>query len=213
MARSQQVTQAFPAVMVALAHNMLELKGHLSTISSGSFMIIRRLDPRTIAQSMPSLGTLLLDAVADGHSLGFVNGLDQDQLDAYWQGVAEEVGMGRRVLLAAEREGVLLGSIQLELCTKPNGHNRAEVQQLLVHCTARRSGIGMALMQALEIEALALRRGLLFLDAAVGSAAEQLVQQSGYERVGALPEYACTPNGRWHATAIYYKTLFTRNRR
>lgn len=176
-------------------------------------MIIRRLDPRTIALSMPSLGTLLLDAVADGHSLGFVNGLDQDQLDAYWQGVAEEVGLGRRVLLAAEREGVLLGSIQLELCMKPNGHNRAEVQQLLVHCTARRSGIGLALMQALEIEALALRRGLLFLDAAVGSAAEQLVQQSGYERVGELPEYACTPNGRWHATAIYYKTLFTRNRR
>jgi acetyltransferase len=176
-------------------------------------MIIRRLDPRTIADFMPHLGTLLLDAVADGHSLGFVNGLDQDQLDAYWQGVADDVGAGRRVLLAAERDGVLVGSVQLDLCDRPNGHNRAEVQKLLVHCTARRTGIGMALLQALEIEALGLRRGLLFLDTAVGSHAEQLFQKSGYDRVGELPEYACTPNGRWHATAIYYKTLFTRTRR
>lgn len=176
-------------------------------------MIIRRLDPRAIAERRPQLATLLLDAVADGHSLGFLNGLDQDQLDAYWQGVADEVGAGRRVLLAAERDGHLVGSAQLDLCLKPNGNNRAEVQKVLVHCTERRQGIGTALMQALEIEALALRRGLLFLDTAAGSEAEQLYRKSGYQRVGELPEYACTPNGRWHATAIYYKTLFTRSRR
>jgi len=176
-------------------------------------MIIRRLDPRAIAALRPQLATLLLDAVADGHSLGFLNGLDQDQLEAYWQRVADEVGAGRRVLLAAERDQVLVGSAQLDLCFKPNGDNRAEVQKVLVHCTKRRQGIGTALMQALEIEALASRRGLLFLDTAAGSEAEQLYRKSGYQRVGELPEYACTPNGRWHATAIYYKTLFVRNRR
>lgn len=176
-------------------------------------MIIRRLDPRAIAARLPQLGTLLLDAVADGHSLGFLNGLDQEQLDAYWQGVADEVGAGRRVLLAAERDGVVVGSAQLDLCDRPNGDNRAEVQKVLVHCTARRTGIGMALMEALEVEALALRRGLLFLDTAAGSEAEGLYRKAGYVRVGELPEYACTPNGRWHATAIYYKTLFVRTRR
>jgi len=175
-------------------------------------MIIRRLDPRAIAATREALATLLLDAVADGHSLGFLNGLDQDELDAYWRAVADEVGAGRRILVAAERDGVLVGAAQLELCQKPNGANRAEVQKLLVHCTARRVGVGTALMQALEIEALALRRGLLFLDTSVGSDAERLYRQCGYVRVGELPEYACTPNGRWHATAIYYKTLFARTR-
>lgn len=175
-------------------------------------MIIRRLDPRAIAAARERLATLLLDAVADGHSLGFLNGLDQDGLDDYWRGVADEVERGRRVLLGAERDGILVGSAQLELCMKPNGDNRAEVQKVLVHCTARRTGVGTALMQALEIEALALRRGLLFLDTAVGSDAEALYRKSGYVRVGELPEYACTPNGRWHATAIYYKTLFRRAR-
>lgn len=176
-------------------------------------MIIRRLDPRTISAFREQLATLLLDAVADGHSLGFVNGLDQEQLDDYWQTVADEVGAGKRVLLAAERDGRLVGSVQLDLCLRPNGANRAEVQKLLVHCTVRRQGIGAALMQALEIEALALRRGLLFLDTASGSEAERLYAKSGYEKAGELPEYACTPNGHWHATAIYYKTLFMRARR
>ena len=175
-------------------------------------MIIRRLDARAIAEVRPQLGTLLLDAVADGHSLGFLNGLDQDGLDAYWDSVALEVDAGRRVLLAAERERALVGCAQLDLCQKPNGSNRAEVQKLLVHCTARRGGVATALLQALEIEALALRRGLLFLDTEVGSGAEQLYRKSGYTRVGELPEYACTPNGVWRGTAIYYKTLFTRAR-
>lgn len=175
-------------------------------------MIIRRLDARAIGELRPQLGTLLLDAVADGHSLGFLNGLDQDQLDAYWMSVAAEVDAGCRVLLAAERDRTMVGCAQLDLCQRPNGSNRAEIQKLLVHCTARRCGVGTALMQALEIEALALRRGLLFLDTEVGSGAEHLYRKNGYTRVGELPEYACTPNGVWRGTAIYYKTLFTRTR-
>ena len=54
-------------------------------------MIIRRLDAHAIAELRPQLGTLLLDAIADGHSLGYLTGLDQDGLDAYWDSVALEV--------------------------------------------------------------------------------------------------------------------------
>lgn len=175
-------------------------------------MIIRRLDARAIKEVRTQLATLLLDAVADGHSLGFLAGLDDLQLDAYWSGVERDVARGSRVLLAAERSGILCGSVQLKLCQKPNGGNRAELQKLLVHCTMRRRGIGTALLQAAEIEALSLRRGLLFLDTEAGSGAEGLVGRAGYTRVGELPEYSCTPNGHWRATAIWYKTLFTRVR-
>ncbi|MFC0250627.1 GNAT family N-acetyltransferase [Massilia consociata] len=176
-------------------------------------MIIRRLDARTIRELRTQLATLLLDAVADGHSLGFLNGLDDEQLDAYWAGVEADVAHGSRVLLTAERNGILAGTVQLDLCQKPNGSNRAELQKMLVHCTLRRRGIGTALLQAAEIEALALRRGLLFLDTEAGSGAEQLYARAGYTRVGELPDYACTPNGQWHPTAIWFKTLFPRSRR
>ena len=125
-------------------------------------MIIRRLDSRAIHAVRTQLATLLLDAVADGHSLGFLAGLDDAQLDAYWSGVELEVARGSRVLLAASRNGLLVGSVQLDLCQKPNGSNRAELQKMLVHCTVRRRGVGTALLEAAEIEALSLRRGLLF---------------------------------------------------
>ncbi|KFI09014.1 GNAT family N-acetyltransferase [Massilia sp. BSC265] len=175
-------------------------------------MIIRRLDARAIREMRPQLATLLLDAVADGHSLGFLAGLDDVQLDEYWSSVEHDVARGTRVLLAAERDGILCGSVQLDLCQKPNGSNRAELQKMLVHCTMRRRGIGTALLQAAEIEALSLRRGLLFLDTEAGAKAEQLYDKAGYTRVGELPEYCSTPNGHWRATAIWYKTLFSRMR-
>lgn len=175
-------------------------------------MIIRRLDARAMKEVRTQLATLLLDAVADGHSLGFLAGLDDVQLDEYWSGVEAEVSRGSRVLLAAERNGLLVGSVQLALCQAQNGSNRAELQKMLVHCTMRRRGIGTALLEAAEIEALSLRRGLLFLETEAGATAEQLVGKAGYVRVGELPEYCSTPNGHWRAAAIWYKTLFSRVR-
>jgi acetyltransferase len=176
-------------------------------------MIIHRLNPRAMAELRPQLATLLLDAVADGHVVGFLAGLDQDGLESYWSGIGAEVAAGTRMVLAAERGGQLIGCAQLDLYVPPNGANRARVEQLLVHCTERRRGVGTALVQALEIEALGLRRGLLMLEAEAGSGAEQLWLRNGYTRAGELPEFACTPNGHWRAAAIYYKTLFARARR
>ena len=60
--------------------------------------------------------------------------------------------------------------------------------------------------------ALALRRGLLFLDTEAGSGAEAHYRRLGYTKLGELPEYCATPQGAWRATAIYYKTLFLRER-
>jgi len=176
-------------------------------------MIIHRLDAAAARELRPQLATLLLDAVADGFSLGFLAGLDDTQLAAYWEGVEHELARGSRVLLGAEQDGMLVGTVQLALPREPGGANRAALEKILVHCTARRRGVGTALLQAAEIEALSLRRGLLFLDAEAGSGAERLVERAGFVRVGELPDFACTPNGHWRPAAIWYKTLFPRARR
>ncbi len=176
-------------------------------------MIIHRLDARAIREVRPQLATLLLDAVAEGSSLGFLAGLDEAQLEEYWSGVEQDVARGCRVLLGAEQDGMLVGTVQLGLCQEPNASNRAELHKLLVHCTLRRRGVGTALMQAAEIEALGLRRGLLLLDAEAGSGAERLADRAGFTRLGELPDFACSPNGHWRTGAIWYKTLFPRARR
>ncbi len=104
----------------------------------------------------------------------------------------------------------LVGTVQLELATKKNGLNRAEVQKLLVHSRARRGGVGRTLMEALEVTARELGRGLLHLDTEARSGAEDFYRALGYSCIGGLPEYACSPEGEWRANAIYYKTLFSR---
>lgn len=175
-------------------------------------MQIRMLDAAGVGTHAAQLRGLLHDAVAHGASVGFMMPLAEDMADAYWRDVRAAVAAGSRILLVCWREHVLVGTVQLDLCMKPNGSNRAEVQKLLVHSGARRGGVATALMEAAEMQALALRRGLLFLDTEAGSGAEDLYRRLGYTKVGELPEYCATPSGAWRATAIYYKTLFVRER-
>lgn len=157
---------------------------------------------------LPALAGLLVHAVEEGASLGFLAPLAIDEALAYWEGVRNAVADGSRVLLVAMREGVLLGTVQLDLCQKPNGVNRAEVQKLIVHSQARRGGVASLLMKEAENQAQLLSRGLLYLDTLAGSPAEEFYRSCGYVRLGELPDFATTPQGEWRATAIYFKTLF-----
>lgn len=173
-------------------------------------MKIRTISPQAFDEVRSALAGLLLDTVAHGAQVGFVASIDDDEAGAYWRGVEAAVADGSRVLLVAETDGVVQGTVQLDLCQRKNGINRAEVQKLIVHSAARRRGIANALMTAIEDEALARERGVLFLDTEAGAPAEMLYRGLGFTFIGGIPEYACTPAGRWTSNAIYYKTLFTR---
>jgi acetyltransferase len=174
-------------------------------------MKIYPLDAAETTRKLPQLAALLMDAVANGSAVGFLSPLDAGEACGYWEDVGAAVDSGARVLLVAEEKGTLLGTAQLDLCQRANGRNRAEVMKMLVHSRARRRGIASVLLRALEAEARERRRGLLFLDTEAGSGAEELYTGLGYTRLGELPEYASTPDGEWRATAIYYKTLFSRH--
>jgi acetyltransferase len=173
-------------------------------------MEIRRLDARGVDAVIADLAALLAHVVAHGASVGFLASLSSTEVDLYWAGVRAGVANGSRVLLVAWQDGQVAGAVQLDLCQRANGVNRAEVQKLIVHSSARRLGVATALMQELERQALALRRGLLHLDTEAGGSAESFYQSLGYMRLGELPQFACDTAGQWRATAIYFKTLFSR---
>jgi len=174
-------------------------------------MRILQITPETFDAARPALAGLLLDAVANGASLGFLADINLDEANAYWRQVEDAILLGSRRLFVAERDGGIVGATQLDLCQRKNGINRAEVQKVMVRRAARGAGIGKALMKAVEEEALRLGRGVLFLDTEAGSVAEALYRSMGYTFIGGIPEYACNPDGEWRANAIYYKTLFLRN--
>ncbi len=171
---------------------------------------VKRRDAAALLSQRDALIDLLIDAVENGSSVGFVLPLAREEAGRYWDALVPSVTEGSRLLWTALDGAGLVGTVQLELATKRNGLNRAEVQKLLVHSRARRGGVGRALMQALEATAFELQRGLLHLDTEARSGAEDFYRALGYTCIGGLPEYACSPQGEWRANAIYYKTLFSR---
>jgi acetyltransferase len=171
-------------------------------------MKICKLDAAACREARFQLVDLLLDAVANGAAPGFLSGSGSQAAERYWSGVETAVAEGSRLLLAAAHEGTLVATVQLDLCQRPNGSHRAEVQKMMVHSRVRRRGLGSVLLRAVEAEARELRRPLLFLDTEAGSGAEQLYHCLGYTRVGEIPANAGAPGGRLQPTAIYYKSLF-----
>jgi len=168
---------------------------------------LRRVNAESFAHYRHGLAELLLDAVRQGASVGFMANLQAAEALAYFDGVRAELEKGSVLLWTVVQEEQVLASVQLSLCQKPNGLNRAEVQKLLVLKPAQRRGLGGQMMSALEQAAKQHQRGLLYLDTEVGSPAENFYRSLGYTCIGKLPDYACNPDGEYKATAIYYKTL------
>ncbi len=133
--------------------------------------------------------------------------LPRERALAFWRGVGESVAGDERLLLVAEAEGRIVGTVQLLLDQPPNQPHRADVAKMLVHRRARRRGIGEALMGELDRLARACGKSLLVLDTVSGSAAERLYLKTGWTRVGEIPDYALMPDGTPCPTTYFYKRL------
>lgn len=165
--------------------------------------VIEALGEEQARRYLPDLAALLRDAVLGGASVGFLPPFPVEESRAYWQSILPDITQRRRVLLAALRDGRLLGSVQLELGAKPNAIHRAEVQKLLVLTTARNQGLGRLLMRAAERHAQSLARSLLVLDTQTGSVAHGLYLRLGYTEAGSIPDYALSPDGPQPTTILY----------
>ena len=143
-----------------------------------------------------------------GASVGFLPPLDGEEARAYWDEVAATLtGGGRRLWIARAADGGIVGSVQLDLAAQANGRHRAEVIKLMVVGSARRRGIGRALMEAAEAEARRLGRTTLVLDTRQGDPSEALYRGMGWQPAGTIPRYARSADGTLHTTAFYYKLL------
>jgi GNAT superfamily N-acetyltransferase len=172
-----------------------------------SDLTIARLDENAARTAMPRLVDILRDSVDGGASVGFLPPLGDAEAAEYWQGVVKAIAEGSRVLLVAHESDRVVGTAQLDLCTRPNGRHRAEVMKVMVLRAARRRGIGRALMLALDGQARRLGRTTLVLDTRRGDPSEQLYASTGWTLVGAIPDYAESAGGVRDASAFYYRLL------
>jgi GNAT superfamily N-acetyltransferase len=181
-------------------------------IEAGGFTV-RRLGADEARAAVPGLAEVLIDCVSGGASVSFMAPLDRDKAVGFWQGVAEGVARGERVLLVAETVGSeqergIVGTVQVVLAQPENQPHRGDVSKLLVHRRARGTGVGAALMAAAEDAARDEGKTLLVLDTA-SDGAERLYRRQGWVMVGTVPGYALWPDGTPCDTMFYYKRVGT----
>lgn len=170
---------------------------------------ICELDAAALDERLGALSRILADSVEAGAAVSFMAPLSDEAAARFWsRDVRPELEAGRRILFGAERDGELLGVVQLILAMPPNQRHRGEIAKMIVHPRARRLGIGRALMiRALE-RAEELGKTLVTLDTRTGDAAEPLYASVGFETAGIIPDYAWNPDGgATHATTYMFRRL------
>ncbi len=169
---------------------------------------VRRLAAQEAAQCIDGLADVLIDCVAGGASVSFMWPLERTRAVAFWETVASAVERGERALLVAEdADGCIAGTVQLVLAQPDNQPHRADVAKMLVHRRARRRGVAQQLMAAADAVARDEGKTVLVLDTVTGGDAERLYARAGWQRVGAVPDYALMPDGSFCGTTFYYKHL------
>ena len=158
------------------------------------------------ASDLDELARLLVDAVESGASVSFMRPLSIADAREWWRTTLEHANPRAIVLVARDDRGIA-GSVSLHPAWPPNQPHRADIAKLLVHRRARRQGIGRALMAEIEMRARAAGFTLLTLDTVRGDPAEQLYANGGWQRVGVIPDYALSPDGRPCDTVVFYKKL------
>src|SRR6266545_1489183 len=74
----------------------------------------------------PSLVALLQDVVEGGASVGFLPPLGAGEAAAYWESVSLALKGGRRLWIARDADGGIVGTVQLDLERRANGDHRAD---------------------------------------------------------------------------------------
>ncbi len=156
-----------------------------------------------------ALAGIMAETVNDGAAIGYMQPFSQADGHAFFTTqVFPEARAGHRRLLVARLDGEPVGTVQLIVALPPNQPHRCEVAKMMVQPSARRKGIGRALMQALDAEARTAGKTLVTLDTRTGDRAEPLYKASGFRTAGVIPGFALDPDGKaHHATTYMYKML------
>lgn len=172
--------------------------------------VVGRLAAPVDAADVRALAGLLVDAVESGAAVSFLQPLSMERAETWWRGVLGEIDRerGPTVLVARDRRGEIVGTVQLHRAWAPNQPHRGDIAKLIVHRKSQRSGLGERLMLAAEEAARGAGLSLLTLDARAGGAAERLYRRLGWTAVGVIPDYAVDADGKgMHGTVVFWKRV------
>ena len=154
-----------------------------------------------------SLAALLVETVANGGSVSFMDPLSHDKATAFWDASLASAARGERIIFGAFADDILVGTITLVTGLPENQPHRAEIAKMMVRVSHRGQGIASALLRAAEAEARALGRAHLMLDTASDGGASALYEKQGFVFAGEIPDFALKPQGGLTGTRFYWKRI------
>ncbi|MBA2718177.1 MAG: GNAT family N-acetyltransferase [Chloroflexi bacterium] len=186
----------------------IEVDAELETIGVDA-LAVDALDAEGYAAAIPGLAALIVDAVAGGASVNFLAGVSVDDAAAWWSARLPDVRDGTTTAFVARNPatGAIVGSTLLIRSRNENSPHRAEIGKVLVHRSARRRGLGRALMAAAEDRAISDGRWLLILDTQAGSDADAFYRALGWRELGTMPNHAYRSDGVLAPTTYFWKDL------
>jgi hypothetical protein len=154
-----------------------------------------------------ALSELLIEAVANGGSVSFMDPLPVATAEKFWEGALDAVARGDRIILGAFDGELLVGTLTLVLDVAQNQPHRAELVKMITRISHRGRGVATALLRKLEEIAVERGRWLLVLDTASDGGAAPLYESVGFQLAGEIPDYAFKPQGGLSGTKFYWKRL------
>lgn len=166
---------------------------------------IRPLGPSPAIRA--GLSELLIEAVANGGSVSFMDPLPPETADKFWENALAAAVRGDRIVLGAFDGDLLVGTLTLVLDLSQNQPHRAELVKMITRISHRGRGVATALLRRAESMALERARTLLVLDTASDGGAAPLYESVGFKLAGEIPDYAFKPQGGLTGTKFYWKRL------
>jgi phosphoribosylformimino-5-aminoimidazole carboxamide ribotide isomerase len=174
--------------------------------TTSSALAVERITDALSDDELSGLCEATVAAILDGGGFGWVDPPPVKTLAAYWRGV---ILVPERELFIARHDGIVCGSAQL---VKPPRNNEAQkggagLQHAFVAPWARRTGLGTALIQAVERAAREERYRILNLDVReTQEPAIHIFRKLGFVHWGTHPEYARV-KGRTVQGLFFFKDL------
>src|SRR5947207_8346649 len=99
---------------------MLQHAGErMSAMPVADTIEIRRLEPPELHAHLDELASVLVDCVAGGASVSFMDPFSHDDARAFFDSLAADVEQGRRLPFGAFEDGRLVGTVQVIVALPP----------------------------------------------------------------------------------------------
>ena len=137
-------------------------------------------------------------------ALGAAPGADMPMLERSQRRAVADPG---RLVIVAEEDGDVVAMAHLVPSDAANAPHRAEVQRVAVAVSARGTGVGRQLFDAVEQTAFEHGLTLLWLTTHADSDACAFYEAVGYTKLGVMQGYSLRPDGTLSPAAFYFKEL------